>query len=65
VNIDQVIPLLNLLYPVLLRKLASEGLNYEVDWEVIGLVCLLILQVIVVVILGKILVELYGGDALA
>jgi hypothetical protein len=65
VNIDQVIPLLNLLYPVLLRKLATEGLDYKVDREVIGLVSLLILQVIVVVILGKILVELNGGDALA
>jgi hypothetical protein len=43
VNIDQVIPLLNLLYPVLFRKLATEGLNYKVDWEVIGLACLLIL----------------------
>jgi hypothetical protein len=65
VNIDQVIPLLNLLYPVLFRKLATEGLDYEVDWEVIGLLGLLILQVIVVVILGKILVKLYSGDVLA
>jgi hypothetical protein len=65
VNIDQVIPLLDLLYPILLRELASEGLNDEVDWEIIGLVCLRIFYVFVIVILGKILIELYSGNALA
>jgi len=65
VNIDQVIPLLDLLYPILLRKLTSEGLNDEVDWEVIGLVCLRIFYVFVIVILGKILIELYSSNALA
>ena len=65
VNIDQVIPLLNLLYPILLRKLASEGLNNKVNWEIIGLLSLLIFQVVVIVILGKILVEFYSGNMLA
>lgn len=40
-------------------------MNNEVDWKVIGLVCLLIFYVFVIVILGKILIELNSGNALA
>ena len=58
VNIDEVVSLLNLLYPVLVWQLATECLHHIVDREVVLLVCLRVLKIVGISVLRQIFVEL-------
>jgi len=58
VNIDEVVSLLNLLYPVLVWQLATECLHHVVDREIVLLVGLRVLKIIGIRVLGEVFVEL-------
>ena len=58
VNIDEVVSLLNLLYPVLVWQLATECLHHIVDREVVLLVCLRVLKIVGISVLRQIFVKL-------